>query len=658
MELNPQATAAMLGSPAGRALPLESRLLATLALEARSAARGLAQLMPELKRPLGDEEIRILTAQLGEPAVTDALTSALANPASRTSAVNALLKLRTSLDPAKLVPLLAAPARALLASTSQPDLALGAQLASEFQLTALEPDLAKVLEGGLAWTPRDGRNPKAVLQPQSLAALRALATLRSGHADLFAKLAGGGDPVVREAALAALAASKNAEAPARLLGLWPSLNHAERSLGAERLAATKPGAQALLASLRSGAIPRDEAGFAALENMHTLLPGDPQMEELWREIAGKFRRVLHLSGGNDDYLATRLTLAGPFTVEAWVKLAPNISNHDGILGAPGQLDMNFFASQFRVWIAGQHDIVVAKKKTSPEAWTHYAVTRDAQGLFRIFINGELDATGTARNTNVFTGLDVGRTTPAAGGTDGWLAEFRVWNTARTAEEIRDNFDRSFADSVERRPPARPEVNATRNAGSETGAPPIGLVTLFSGTNWGRLNGQARVEASTDSPALLTAGEAQAQSAKFAQFRTLAGRPGDAARGRELFTTICLACHQVASKGGQVAPPLDGVSHSGVEALLRNILTPSAAMEGGYRKFRVETRDDEIQEGLLVSEDPTAIVLRQPNLPDMRIPRANVRRAGFTNISMMPEGLLEAMKPGQVSDLFAFLSTLK
>ena len=104
--------------------------------------------------------------------------------------------------------------------------------------------------------------------------------------------------------------------------------------------------------------------------------------------------------------------------------------------------------------------------------------------------------------------------------------------------------------------------------------------------------------------------------------------------------------------------IKGVVRSGVEALLRNILTPSAAMEGGYRKYRVETKDDELVEGLLVSEDAASIVLRQPNVPDQRIPRASVKRAAFLNLSIMPEGLLEAMKPEQVSDLFALLMSLK
>ena len=44
--------------------------------------------------------------------------------------------------------------------------------------------------------------------------------------------------------------------------------------------------------------------------------------------------------------------------------------------------------------------------------------------------------------------------------------------------------------------------------------------------------------------------------------------------------------------------------------------------------------------------------------DTRIPQSNVRRAAFTKTSMMPEGLLDALPPGDVADLFAYLKTLK
>jgi len=89
-----------------------------------------------------------------------------------------------------------------------------------------------------------------------------------------------------------------------------------------------------------------------------------------------------------------------------------------------------------------------------------------------------------------------------------------------------------------------------------------------------------------------------------------------------------------------------------------VLTPNAAMEGGYRTFRVEFKDGDIVDGLLVSQNDEAIVVRRPNSEDLRIPQTNVRRANYTKLSMMPEGLLEALKPDDVSNLFAYLRTLK
>jgi putative heme-binding domain-containing protein len=125
----------------------------------------------------------------------------------------------------------------------------------------------------------------------------------------------------------------------------------------------------------------------------------------------------------------------------------------------------------------------------------------------------------------------------------------------------------------------------------------------------------------------------------------------------VFATKCLTCHQQGGQGGRVGPALDGLGLTGVEAILRHVLTPSAAMEGGYRSFRVVTRDGRVIQGLLVSSDTDAIVIRQPDAADIRIAAKDVAQAGFTGISVMPEGLLEAMPPQEVSDLFAHLMSL-
>ena len=629
MELNPTATAALLASPEGRTLPLENRILATLALGGKDAAIGLARLTPELTRPLGDEEVRALAAHFAEPAVRDALSQSLAAAATRAPVLRALLTLRTSLDTTPLTTALTAASSALLASSDSADATLGAQVAGAFKLTATEPALTALLSRDLAAT-------STALTPAAIAALRALRENALGPVATFERLArSSADASVRDEALAALAASRDPQAPALLVALLPSLTVSQRGTALDRLASTTTGATALLAGLGANTVSKSDLGVNTADKLRTLLPADPTVAALWKDLGGDAQRVLRLDGAHADFSATQLTLTGPFTVECWAKLDPTINNVDALLSAPGKVSINFHAAQLRVWLNGHSpaDIVVAKKKTTPRVWTHYAITRDAKGVFSLFINGELDATSTTANTDTLAGLDLGRANPKNGGTAGWLAEFRVWSTARSAKEIRENFDRSF--------PSAPT-----------------LTHVFSGATWGSLQGKARLDFTDDAPALLTAAEATVQDEKFARFRVLANTRGNPDNGKQLFIAVCLACHQFAGKGGAIAPALDGVGNTGVEALLRNLLTPSAAMESAYRTFRVVLTDGSVRDGFLVEESADSLLLRTPGAEDRRIPRNEIRSTSYLRRSLMPEGLLESLPPEHVSDLFAHLKSLR
>src|SRR5882672_1899117 len=99
-------------------------------------------------------------------------------------------------------------------------------------------------------------------------------------------------------------------------------------------------------------------------------------------------------------------------------------------------------------------------------------------------------------------LKVGFSNPN-GGTAGELAEFRVWKTCRTADEIR----------------------ATANVALGTPASGSGQsdALLYHGTgeSWGKLHGNARVERTSDLPPLQTEAEAEALAGKFNQVRSLA-----------------------------------------------------------------------------------------------------------------------------------------
>ncbi len=646
LEAHPGAVMAYLQSGPAQSLPVENRLVAALALEPKASAAEVARLLPQLDRPPGDEELLRLAQSLEAPGAANALQAILQKPETQTGALESLLRVRTKVDASQITPLLTESARQLLGQTGTP-VDLGIRLASAFQLHEAESELAKVLEVGTGASPGgDPTQPVLALQPQALAALRALRELKSDRVEAFARLAEKGQPEVREAAVAALASAREGKGVPHLALLYPTLPLSARKTALAGLSGQKAGAQALVQAVRSGHVPREDLDGATFDKLQTVLGDDPALTSLMQEMASLFRPVLRLNGEDNAWGETGLTLDGPFTVETWFRLDPGIDNNDGLLGVPDALDMNFFGGQFRVWIGGgTHDAIVAKKKTVPEVWTHLAVTRDAQGLFRIYQNGELDTADSKPVPQKFENVRIGWTGPTKG-THGWLSEFRIWNRLRTASEIRADFDRTFVDSA-----------PSPGAASATQRPPE-LVGLFAGTNWGKLHSGAKIQKSQDFPTLLTAAEAKALADRFEFFRKLAEQEGNPQRGAGLFTTACLGCHTVAGRGGQIGPVLNGAGALGVEALLRNILTPNAAMEPGYRAFRVETKDGELQDGLLVAQDAEAIVLRRQRLEDLRIPQSTVKRAWYTKLSMMPEGLLDAYQPKDVSDLFAYLKTLK
>jgi putative heme-binding domain-containing protein len=627
MEENPAATRSLLDSPPGRDLPVENRVLATLALGGRDAATGLARLSGALGRALNEEEIRVLAAHFGDPAVRTVLASALTGETTRAPVLRAFLSIRTGIDAAPLSADLAAAAGKLLSSPQASEVILGADVAGAFRLKQLAAPLERLVE------------KEAGATPASLAALRALREMGEGLAGTFeAILRKGAATPITDELLAALAGTRDPAGPVTLVRLLPDLGVGARGRALDQLSRSPAGAAAVAAQLKTGRIPAGDIGPVTLERLRLLRPDDGDLAALAARLGAEGLNVLRLGGADADYAATRLTLKGAFTVEAWFKLEAPISNHDGLLAAPGRFDLNFAGGQPRLWLGSElRDVVVARRKITPGVWTHGALTRDADGVFRIYVNGELDATGTRTDTSDYSGLDLGRTSPRTGGTAGWIAEFRVWREARSASEIRASFDRTHAND-----PARP----------------AGLVQVFAGADWGRLQGAARIEHVTDAPALLTPAEAAAQEEKFKRYRALANTRGNAEHGRALFTTTCLACHQQGGKGGQVGPALDGVGLTGVEPLLRNLLTPSAAMESAYRTYRVVTRDGAVHEGFLAEDRADAVVLRVPGSPDRAVPRDAIREAAYLRRSLMPEGLLEAMPPEHVSDLFAHLKSLR
>jgi len=652
LERHPDVVAKFLDSEAAAKLPVEARVLASLALEPKASASRVAKLLPQLDRAPNDEELLRLAQFPAEPGVGEALQALLTNEKSRAAVAEKLVAQRTKLDAKQIAPLVGEAARALLGTSKtlevqfaqakavghvrdQAATDLAMRLIAGFQLTEFEDELAGRLKaavatsGGALRITLDSHGTTSTDSKDFVVVLQVLKELRSSATDVFASLATIGNPQVRDAALEALAASRASDAGTKLLALYPSLQPPQRRSSLNALSSSKAGAKTIVTALLDKKLPQTDLDGPTVERLATVLGDDPAVEKLQQQLGGIFREVLLLDGQDTAWVDSKITLDGPFTVEAWVRLAPGIGNEDSLLGVKGGVDMNFFAGKFRVFAGPElRDVCVATKPMTPDLWTHLAVTRDDKGILRIYQNGELDAEGKKPAPAKWENCQIGWSGPAKG-TEGVITEFRVWKTARSAADIRGGFDRSYASH---------ESHKTY---------------LKAGEKMGK---GARIAKTIDTPPLLTEEAAKALDAKFAKFTALAPK-GDPQAGKAL-SALCMACHQIGNAGGQIGPNLSGAGAMGLEAVLRNILTPNAAMEPGYRIYRVEMKNGDLIDAFFVSEDKDAVVIRQAGLPDRRVPKADIRSTQFIRRSLMPEGLLDALQDKQVADLLAYLMTLK
>lgn len=619
LEKFPAPTAAFLESNSAR-LDAEAILLASLALPPDRGGPLVAKFISQLTRLPNEEELLRLAQNLGQPGALAAMEKILSEPSRQNSLLESLLRIRTRADLTALAPLLSRTITPLFNNSASQSLAI--RIAGAFKLQQTEPLLVTAL--------RASSSPKAEL-------LRALRELDSKEVALFAQIARDAtDPAIRNEAVSTLAASKSPATPGLLLPLWDSLSATQRRFALGELVSTKSTAEPLLAAIKEGTVPREDLDGNTLDRLATILPANPQVTALVRDLSTRYRPILLLNGQNGSSVDSNINLEGPFTVECWVKLDPGIENDDGILGRPGGADFNFAGSRFRVYCGPDFgDRLIAKKQMTPGVWTHHAITRDAAGKFRLYLNGEFDTEDNRPVTALLDNLDIGRVSPQHAGTSGALAEFRVWNRARSASEIRADFDRTYAGEPK----------------------PTDLVHLYT-DQWPGIRPLAQVLKTAEAPTLLTRAQAAAQHEKLEKFAKLAASPGSVEKGQASFTQLCAVCHSIRGTGGQIGPVLDGAGASGPESLLRAVLTPNAAMEAGYRAYRVELTDGELLEGFLVSQDAESLLLRRPSLQDERIPRSKIKRASFTRNSLMPEGLLELLSDEDARDLLTFLLTLK
>lgn len=149
------------------------------------------------------------------------------------------------------------------------------------------------------------------------------------------------------------------------------------------------------------------------------------------------------------------------------------------------------------------------------------------------------------------------------------------------------------------------------------------------------------------------------------------RGGNARRGRRIFLnkteTSCRRCHQVGNlkptdPNVMAGPDLSSIgSEKDREYLLRAIVAPNAEIAAQFQDWLVETRDDDVYRGRILSENDEELVIEVKEFGEDP-EKVTVKKSEITfrkrENSSMPEDLITKLDSSELRDLIEFLASQK
>ena len=125
------------------------------------------------------------------------------------------------------------------------------------------------------------------------------------------------------------------------------------------------------------------------------------------------------------------------------------------------------------------------------------------------------------------------------------------------------------------------------------------------------------------------------------------------RGRRRFIQTCAACHTLFGQGGKIGPDLTGSQRSNLDYLLENIVDPSAIVAPAYRMSTISLADGRVLNGIVVGQSGSTLTVQTPT-ERSTVNRADVESIRKSDLSLMPDGLLDVLPEKEVRDLVAYL----
>jgi putative heme-binding domain-containing protein len=131
--------------------------------------------------------------------------------------------------------------------------------------------------------------------------------------------------------------------------------------------------------------------------------------------------------------------------------------------------------------------------------------------------------------------------------------------------------------------------------------------------------------------------------------------GSIADGKLVFQTNCAICHKMGEDLGLAfGPDLSSLKNRRPANILSEIINPNGSIADGYDLWAVELQNGEIHQGLIGSETPTAITLKNAGGIEQNISRTDIKSLKVLDMSAMPTGLEKNISIQEMADLLAYI----
>ncbi len=154
--------------------------------------------------------------------------------------------------------------------------------------------------------------------------------------------------------------------------------------------------------------------------------------------------------------------------------------------------------------------------------------------------------------------------------------------------------------------------------------------------------------------LWNAAQSGDRAAVYEDLKAVVQLPADAENGWRVFGRTCAQCHRLDRQGVAVGPDLFGIRNQPKETILLHILIPDREITTGFTAYSLLTKDGRSLSGLVASETPTSITLRQPLGKEETLLKQDIEELVASSTSLMPQGLEKTISRQEFADLLAYL----